>query len=286
MPVRISHVEYLALGRHRGPRVVFSGQTVLVAAIAGTVRGKDGDLVIWRSSDDGKTWSSGKMVNDVPGSAREGLHSLAAAPDGTAFLTWLDLRTGSMKLYGAVSRDGGLSWSPNRVVYESPDGHICECCHPNAGIGSKGELFAMWRNWKGGSRDMYLAASPDLGKSWSARKLGEGTWPLNACPMDGGGLTFDAGQGIHTAWRRGDSVYYVGPGRREQEIAKGKDPSIAASAKGVYMAWNEGVILKLKRPGHEPELLAAEGAYVTFGGSGPIFAAWEQKNGIAVARVD
>ena len=47
----------------------------------------------------------------------------------------------------------------NQKIYESPDGHICECCHPTAYIGPQGELYAMWRNWVSGSRDMYYAVS-------------------------------------------------------------------------------------------------------------------------------
>ena len=68
-------------------------------------------------------------------------------------------------LMGSLSKDGGKTWSPNQLVYASPDGHICECCHPTAYVGPKGELYAMWRNWLGGSRDMYYAVSTD-GKSW------------------------------------------------------------------------------------------------------------------------
>ena len=47
------------------------------------------------------------------------------------------------------SKDGGQTWSPNFSVYESPDGHICECCHPSAVIAADGAIHVMFRNWLG-----------------------------------------------------------------------------------------------------------------------------------------
>ncbi|KAJ3054740.1 hypothetical protein HK102_011471, partial [Quaeritorhiza haematococci] len=47
----------------------------------------------------------------------------------------------------------------------------------------------MWRNSLKGARDLFLADSSDGGRTFSpAEKLGRGTWPLNACPMDGGAV--------------------------------------------------------------------------------------------------
>ena len=170
-------------------------------------------------------------MNDVAASAREGLHGIAAGPDGVVWAVWLDLREKGMRLMGSLSTDAGKTWSPNQLVYASPDGHICECCHPTAYIGPKGELYAMWRNWLSGSRDMYYAVSTDR-KTWSAHKLGEGTWPLKACPMDGGGLALDGKGGFHSAWRR-DGVVYAAPANgKEVALGPAKNPSIAANRNG------------------------------------------------------
>jgi hypothetical protein len=81
-----------------------------------------------------------------------------------------------------------LTWSKNLMIYESPAGTICECCHPSAAIDSEGQVLVMWRNWLAGSRDMYLVRSRDGLTFSKPEKLGSGTWKLNACPMDGGGL--------------------------------------------------------------------------------------------------
>ena len=167
----------------------------------------DGDLLVWRSQDGGKTWSKAKPINDVPGSATEGLHALASDGMATLFAAWLDKRgSKGTKLYSARSTDGGLTWSKNVAVYQSPDGSICECCHPSVAIGAAGELVAMWRNSLLGSRDMYLATSHDGLTFSTPRKLGSGTWHLNACPMDGGGLAVSSTKTV-TAWRRDADVF-------------------------------------------------------------------------------
>ena len=46
----------------------------------------------------------------------------------------------------------------------------------------------MFRNWLKGSRDMHLAVvGGRRGKRSASRRWATGTWPLKACPMDGGG---------------------------------------------------------------------------------------------------
>ena len=81
----------LSLGMRRGPRIVATGNSVVITAVAGELgKGKDGDILAWRSTDGGQSWSGPLKVNSVPGSAREGLHGMAAATDGRIFCSWLD----------------------------------------------------------------------------------------------------------------------------------------------------------------------------------------------------
>lgn len=284
-PVKVSEATFLALGRHRGPRIALAGGDIVITAVVGEQRGHDGDVVAWRSHDGGKTWSQGVKVNDVVAAAREGLHSLAAGRDGTLFATWLDLRAKGTRLYGAVSKDRGATWSPNFLVYESPDGHICECCHPSALAGPNGELYAMWRNWLGGKRDLWLATSSDGGRSFRAEKLGKGSWPLNACPMDGGSFAVDSKGRLQTAWRRESTVFVAAAGAPEVELGKGKDPAIAAGRAGIYLAWTGEGGIRVQSPGREAELLAPGGSFVSLAGSGPVYAAWEEGGTVKVEKL-
>ena len=231
-PVKVEQAGNLLLTHHRGPRIAISGKTIVISGITSKAAnsdqhahgaGPDGDLFVWRSADGGKTWSHAIRVNDVPNSPNEALHALAADAHGNLFLTWLDHRTGKgTTLYGARSADAGATWSKNFVVYQSPDGTICECCHPSAAFSPDGELVVMWRNWLGGSRDMYLSRSRAGADFGPAEKLGTGTWKLKGCPMDGGGVVISQGR-IFTAWRREGTVYLVEPGGQEVALGQGKD---------------------------------------------------------------
>src|SRR5713226_8175008 len=202
-PVKVAASPMLSLGRHRGPRIAITANTIVISAVGGTKMppGADGDLRAWRSTDGGKTWADGVVINDTPSSAREGLHSMAAGGKGLLFATWLDDRAKGKKLYGATSKDGGASWSKNVLIYESPSGTICQCCHPTAIVDAKGEIYVMWRNALDGNRDMYVAHSRDGGASFSAaKKMGADSWRLDACPMDGGGLTMDPHGKLVSIW--------------------------------------------------------------------------------------
>ena len=287
-PVKVAESGRLALGRHRGPRIALAGGAIVISAIfAQKGGGADGDLFAWRSTDGGKSWSQGVRINDVAAAAREGLHAMASDGKALVYAAWLDLRSRGTKLYGAYSLDAGATWSGNILVYESPAGNICECCHPSVAIDPAGRVYVMWRNWLGGARDMYLARSGDGGKSFGpAQKLGAGTWPLNACPMDGGGLALDARGDPITVWRRQDAVFLARPGAAERELGKGKDPAVAAGRDGVYALWATAAGLRAQTPGKaEPAPLSGDGEFAHLAGSGPVFAAWESKGAIVVERL-
>jgi len=294
-PTKVAQAGIIPLSRHRGPRIALAGRTIVITAVAGHKPQEgahahglpsDGDLLVWRSPDGGATWSPGKPVNDVPGSATEGLHALASDGKNIVFAVWLDKRgSKGTRLYSSRSTDGGVTWSPNVQVYESPGGSICECCHPSAAISPRGEIAVMWRNSLDGSRDLYLTTSRD-GVSFSPpRKLGNGTWPLNACPMDGGGLALSSSR-TFTAWRRESNVFLDEPGRPEQQIGTGKDIALALSADRAYVAWVEGTNVDIWIDG-KVERLSTAGAFPSLAPlpAGGVLAAWEENGAVQVRRL-
>jgi len=287
--IKVSDSGKLSLGMHRGPRVAITSNSIVVSAVVGEKgKGADGDLVAWRSTDGGKTWSAGVKVNDVPGAAREGLHSMAAGGKNTLFATWLDLREKGTRLYGSVSRDGGITWSKNVLVYESPSGTICQCCHPTAVAGPEGNIAVMFRNELNGARDMYVVTSEDGGKTFGpAQKMGDGTWMLNACPMDGGDVVINRSGSLSGVWRREKIVYLSAVGAQEKAIATGRDATVAEGASGVYVAWTGAEGVQAKVPNQpEPLTLDANGAFVRLLAipQGKVLAAWESKGSIVVQR--
>jgi hypothetical protein len=228
------------LGMRRGPRIAANKSRVVVTAVVGAQgAGKDGDLVAWRSSD-GQEWDGPEKVSDVPGSAREGLHAMGAGMDDAFVAVWLDLRAKGTKLYGSFSSNGGRSWSENKIAYESPETTICECCHPSLGFGPFGEVAAMFRNSLRGARDMFVATSPDGGRSWGmSAKIGTQTWEIGACPMDGGALGFDGAGALVSVWRSGEKIY-LGRGVASTELAVGKNPWLAMAGSTAHVVWQSG----------------------------------------------
>ncbi len=272
-PVKVGELDKLALGMRRGPRITATDERVLVTAISHA----DGNLHAWTSPDIGKTWKESPALNTTPNSAREGLQALAGDGRGLVVAVWLDLRTGGMEPWFRLSRDGGATWAPEASIHASPDGHVCECCAPNVAISSKGEIAATWRNWVGGSRDIYLATSRD-GLAFSpAQKLGTGTWKLDGCPMDGGGLAFSPGGAWLTAWRRERAIFTSEPGAPETPVAtEAAQPVVGYAGDIPLVLWEANGSLMLRKGTDEPVRFAGQAKSASIA-SGPAaaFIAWE-----------
>lgn len=288
-PVRAVSIPGLELGMRRGPRIAVTGKSWVLTAVAGK-RGGSGDLVAFRSPNEGKTWVGPVRINETAGSAEEGLHAMCASTDGKdVACVWLDDRSKKMELYFAESSDGGATWSPNRLVYRSPEGSICECCHPSLVAAGKGAYLAMWRNSLGGNRDMYTALITADGVS-QATKQGTGSWPLKACPMDGGAVArLDDGRTL-SVFRRGVTVY-MAEGGQELALGDGEQPWVAFNMSGVCAAWQQGkrgpiVVRWLDRPG-QPHVLNQEGQFpVVVGSTKRIAVLWNGAGGPKVCFLE
>ena len=278
-PVKVAELQKLALGMRRGPRIAASDKVIAITAISHT----GGDLDCWSSTDGGATWKEGANINNSPKSAREGLHAMAGDGQGFVFATWLDLRSGGAEIWGASSSNGGATWGANALIYKSPEGHICECCHPSVAVDATGRVAVMWRNWLGGSRDLYLATSSDRGKTFgAAQKLGEGTWKLNGCPMDGGAVAINSKGEPLAVWRREKVIFASNPTAPEQRLSDaGNQALVLSTSKGTVYLWESAGGLMMQRNDGRPERFADDarmvaGAALPKGGA---VVAWESTAG-------
>jgi hypothetical protein len=296
-PIKVAEVGALALGRHRGPRLVILKNAMVISAIVGEsvatgvhAHGlpEAGNLAVWRSTDRGVTWKRTGTINDVPAAAREGLHAMVAGPDGNLTAAWLDLRAKGTELYSSRSLDGGVTWQKNALVYRSPEGTICQCCHPSVSIDESGRIYVMWRNALDGSRDLYVTSSTDGQRFSEARKLGTGTWKLNACPMDGGAMAVDKGKVI-SAWRRDGDVFLAEADGTERKVGTGKDVALAMSKRGSYVAWTQEAEVQVLLPkATAPTMLGPAGGFVNLLAlpGGGVLAAWEANGSVETKRLD
>lgn len=133
---------------------------------------------------------------------------------------------------------------------------------------------------------MYVMTSNDGGKSFSdARKLGAGTWQLDACPMDGGMLATGPNGALATVWRRDGNVFAAaGDGSPEILLGPGQQPWIAGTSQGSAIVWTAGregdllvhstataKSLKLADAARDPVIASSAK------GDGPVIACWESK---------
>ena len=231
----------LSLGMRRGPRITAFGSTLIITAIGGKQgKGRDGDVIAWRSNDSGMSWQGPVQVNDSKDSAREGLHAMAVSSSGETWCTWLDLREQRTELYASSSSDGGASWTANQLVYRSPEKSICECCHPSIAVRDS-SIQVLFRNSLAGNRDMYLTSwvRENSKSSLNSIQIGNEHWKLNACPMDGGMLAINADGSVSTVWRRGRQVYVAtNNDSDEQLLGVGEQPWITSTLAGPIAIWS------------------------------------------------
>ncbi|AUD07152.1 hypothetical protein CWM47_04105 [Spirosoma pollinicola] len=272
--MRIDSLLGLAIGATRGPQIAVNKQSVVITALD-----KMGNVWAYSRSKSTGQWQKRVRVNDVADIAKEGFVALAAGPANEYTAVWLDLRGDKRnKLVGARSTDGGRTWSVNKTMYQSPDGTICECCQVSA-VSQGKQVVLMFRNFINGSRDMYLLTSTDGGQTFGkAEKIGEGTWKLNACPMDGGGMSISPDGNLSTVWRRADKLYTARPGQPEIELATGKNAKIVTTQKGDYIVFQrEGQLWKIT-PGQPQPTAFGSGAYanMTRLSNDRVLCLWEQ----------
>lgn len=277
-PVRAVLRDDLIAGGRRGARIAVRRDAIVVAAITRHTRAGGGDLYAWRSPDDGTSWSEPARVGDAEGCAAEGLFDLTALADGRFAAVWLDVRQKGTRLLADFSEDG-VRWAKDAVAYTSPDGSICECCHPAVAACADGGTAVAWRNSVDGARDVWIARAPkgtaDFGKG---SKCGAGTWRIPACPMAGPALVVRGAEAV-TAWRRDRDVYLAAGDAKERELGTGDEPQLALAAGGLHMLWVTREGLVDLAPGAQTPSLVAAGAQFpcaagAAGGKGPAFVAW------------
>jgi hypothetical protein len=240
-PLLVAFVPDLFASAMRGPQIAAVENGLIIMACD-----KEGNLHSFRKNTGGR-WSKSKQVNGISGISKEGLTALDAN-GSNAYAAWLGVNNPKgQSVYFARSVDGGKSWNKNNIVYASPSGTVCECCKPSLKV-SGNKVYIMFRNFLSGNRDLYLIGSSDGGKTFGqAQKLGVGSWQLDGCPMDGGGLAIAENKTAETVWRREGKIYRAEPGQPEKEIGEGKACTVETiNNKNVYAWTNHGNIIIMK----------------------------------------
>lgn len=285
-PVVVGVVHDMHLGNTRGPVLASSRSRTLV--VAGD---KGGSLHQFMLNHATNKWKElPRTLNDAPGSAPEGLITVSADSIDGFYATWLDTRIekrNQLFFSKAATTPTDARWSPNIRVNTSPLGRACECCRPSIAV-AQGSVAIMYRNNLDNSRDMYLTTSRDGGRTFAEMKrLGNGTWKLNGCPMDGGALGIGTAGKISTVWRRENVMYTAHPGETEVVLGNGRQPMMSVRGTSVLLIWQDGSHIKMK-PAGGAETLVGDGKapQVLALPDGRALTAWENDGRVYVRRME
>jgi hypothetical protein len=282
-PELVAYVPKMHLGMTRGPQIASSANYSVITAMD-----EQGAIHCFVLNHSNGSWIDKGLVNDKKGSAPEGLMGLAADNNDHFYAVWLDLRVNKRNniYFSSLSASKG-KWSPNTLVYKSPDEHTCECCKPNIAV-KDAHVAVMFRNWLNGSRDLYCAQSDNSGKTFSkAEKLGKGTWKLNGCPMDGGGIAIDDKNIVHTAWQREGVIYYSRPGGIEKQTAKGRAAGITSQNGKTICSYQQGDDIVISDLTQNKETVVGKGKFpksIVLADKS-IICVWEQDNNILYKKI-
>src|SRR5262245_28152057 len=226
-------------GRTWSQELRIDGAKPLAEESAGAVfaQGKRGSLhAVWFSTrneqdvgvmhaasrDQGTTWSPPRQLSRSPGAAFE--PQIAGDGAGRLYVTWYERRDMSLPkevvagfkvpgaqtydVYFTSSDDEGGSWqTPIRI---NPRDDSPMAITPQIAYGGQGHVYVLWQEREAGrSLGVYVAASPDHGKTWPTRgvKLDRGHVGVGAAR-----LAADRSGHVYAAWNDGreaaQAVYF------------------------------------------------------------------------------
>jgi hypothetical protein len=136
----------------------------------------DSQMVLSRSTNDGKTWSQPIEIDARPGlprddnGAAEGFAGVVD-PDGKLYAIWSQ----DNAIVLTTSRDGGKTFSrAHPVIHTAPIMFAIQTLErangfPQIAIDPKSKrLYVTWSDYRNGDLDVFIAASDNGGKHWSA----------------------------------------------------------------------------------------------------------------------
>jgi hypothetical protein len=137
---------------------------------------EDSQIVLSRSTDEGKTWSEPLEIDKQRGLPRddngavEGFSGVVG-PDSTLYVIWGD----GNHLVFTSSGDGGRTFeTPRNIIQTAPIMFVVQDVDRSNGFPviaidpRDGKLFVTWSDYRNGGVDVFCSTSVDRGRTWTA----------------------------------------------------------------------------------------------------------------------
>ncbi|MEA1866683.1 MAG: exo-alpha-sialidase [Thermodesulfobacteriota bacterium] len=127
----------------------------------------DFDIYFAKSTDEGQTFTTPVMVNDV-GDGYQYTANIRVDESGIIYVVWTDHRNGWSNIYFAKSTDGGENFSENVRVNSTDYGQG----YPDLALDDTENIYVVWKDlrdhYSSNTTQVYLAKSTDNGASFEA----------------------------------------------------------------------------------------------------------------------
>lgn len=214
-----------------------------------------GEIRIASAAAAGEAFSAPLTVHRDRQQITHRFDALTAARNGELVVAWIDKRDleaaraqgddyRGAAIYYAVSRDGGRSFEPERLLAA----HSCECCRIALAPKHDGHVQALWRHvFAPNVRDHATATIALDGKERPMTRATRDEWALDACPHHGPSMVEDRTGRLHAVWSTGapgrEGAYYGRLGGNGMAAvarlpdARAAHADLAVSDMTVVLAW-------------------------------------------------
>jgi hypothetical protein len=245
------------VGHERGPKIAVGKNEALHVI---WMDAKSERLEYTRSEARGEGFSPPRNLLD-PKTHLDGA-TISADDSGEVRVSWLDARLPpdpdnpiSLPIFTTVSRDNGVTFSPNAPLRANLPIRACSCCGLKSIRAPGGVVEMAYRGAYQNVRDPFLARIP-AGDETPAlvRKIQEIGWRFNGCPMAGPSLYYARdSQEVWAAWMSDGEVYFAESGDEGRTFLPARKPParklqprnhpliLVNTAGQVFLAWEEGL---------------------------------------------